>query len=136
MLLVRITLMMSVLILFISCKSSHERSLDYIKKGNELERLSDFQEAHQSYLKAIDAEPTNAVAWFYLGNAKRNMGMTRESIADYNMAIKFDSVFADAYANRGDARFSLNDREGSCLDYLKAEALGKENMGDKTKWCK
>jgi|WetSurMetagenome_2_1015567.scaffolds.fasta_scaffold176377_2 tetratricopeptide (TPR) repeat protein len=131
-----ILLILSILTIFISCKSPHERSLNYIKQGNELERNSDFAKAQDIYRKAIDAEPSNATAWFYLGNAKRNMGMTKESVSYYNKAIELDSTFADAYANRGDAKFSLKDREGSCRDYLKAEALGKENMDEKTKWCK
>jgi tetratricopeptide (TPR) repeat protein len=101
-----------------------------------MERNSEFSKAHDLYQKAINAEQTNAVAWYYLGNAKRNMGMTKESIEDYSKAIVLDSTFADAYANRGDAKFSLGDRGGSCMDYLKAEALGKENMDEKTKWCR
>jgi len=133
---IRIFFALSALIFLISCKSSHERSVAYIKEGNEMERNSEFSKAHDLYQKAINAEPSNAVAWFYLGNAKRNMGMTKESIADYDKAIELDSLFADAYANRGDAKFSLKDRDGSCKDYLKAESLGKENLDEKTKWCK
>ncbi len=132
----RILLIISTLLLFISCKSSHEKSVAYIKEGNEMERNSEFSKAQDLYQKAIDAEPSNPVAWFFLGNSKRNMGMTKESIADYSKAIELDSMFADAYANRGDAKFSLNDRDGSCKDYLKAQSLGKENLDEKTKWCK
>lgn len=131
-----IIIILSTLTIFISCKTSHEKSIDLIRQGNDMELQSEFAKAHELYQKAIDAEPSNAMAWYFLGNAKRNMGMTKESIADYDKAIELDSTFADAYANRGDAKFSLNDREGSCRDYLKAESLGKENMGEKTKWCR
>lgn len=132
----RILLIICSLMILISCNSSHEKAIELIKKGNEFERNSAFTEAQKSYQKAIKADPENAVAWFFMGNVKRNQGMIRESLADYDKAIELDSTFADAYANRGDARFSLNDRDGSCKDYLKAEALGKENMHEKTKWCK
>lgn len=133
---IHILFIISALLVFISCKSARERSLNYIKEGNALERISEFAKAQEKYQQAIDTEPGNASAWFYMGNVKRNLGMTKESITCYDKAIELDSTFADAYANRGDAKFSLKDRDGSCKDYLKAEELGKENMSEKTKWCR
>ena len=51
-------------------------------------------------------------------------------IQDYNKAIELNPDFADAYYNRGIAKYDLGDKNGSCLDWSKAGELGDETAYD------
>jgi tetratricopeptide (TPR) repeat protein len=46
------------------------------------------------------------------------------AIADYNKAIELDPKDADAYINRGNAKYGNGDKKGACLDWSKAGELG------------
>jgi tetratricopeptide (TPR) repeat protein len=121
---------------FSSCKSDRERAIEYVKEGNEKVRLQEPKAAYELYSKAIETDGSFAPAWFYRGNSRFNINDTEGAIADYSKAIELKPDFADAYANRGDAYFSQGKADKACPDYLKAELLGKENMYEKTKWCR
>ena len=45
------------------------------------------------------------------------------AIADYNKAIELNPNFADAYNNRGLAKYDLKDYKGAIADYNKAIEL-------------
>ena len=45
------------------------------------------------------------------------------NILDYNIAIKLDVKYGDAYVNRGSAKQLLNDYRGAILDFSKAIEL-------------
>ncbi|RLD87919.1 MAG: hypothetical protein DRJ02_05235, partial [Bacteroidetes bacterium] len=55
---------------------------------------------------------------------------------DYTKAIQIHPKYADAYANRGQIKFYMNDKQGACEDWRMAEQLGKPNIGDKLRGCK
>jgi tetratricopeptide (TPR) repeat protein len=101
-----------------------------------MEYKNDGKAAYELFTKAINADPSFAAAWFYRGNILSNQRDLEGAIADYSKAILLNPDFADAYSNRGDAYFSQGKTDKACPDYLKAEQLGKENMYEKTKWCK
>lgn len=124
------------LVLATACTSARERAIATIKEGSTKDYNSDFKGALESYSEAIKIDPSYAPAWFFRGNTRFNLKDIEGAIADYSKAIKLKPDYADAYANRGDANFSLNRRDAACKDYQKAEQLGKENMYEKTKWCK
>jgi tetratricopeptide (TPR) repeat protein len=124
------------IVTIISCKSGHERAIEYVKNGIALEYKQDSKTAYDLFTNAINSDPKYAPAWYYRGNNRFNKDDIEGAIADYSEAIELKPDFADAYANRGDAYFSLKHPEKACHDYLKAEALGKANMYEKTKWCK
>ena len=50
------------------------------------------------------------------------------AIADYNIAIRLDPNYADAYYNRGLSRYLLGDKNGRDRDFLKAKQLGKDDF--------
>lgn len=124
------------ILLATACSSARERAFATVKEGNTKNYDSDFKGALASYSEAIKIDPTYAPAWFFRGNTRFNLKDIKGAIADYSKAINLKPNYADAFANRGDAYFSLNRRDAACKDYLKAEQLGKENMYEKTKWCK
>jgi tetratricopeptide (TPR) repeat protein len=125
-----------VFLAFTSCKSGRERAIEFVKEGQALEYKNDGKAAYKLFTKAINADPTFAPAWFYRGNCLANKRDLEGAVADYTKAIELKPDFADAYSNRGDIYFSQGNRNKACPDYLKAEQLGKENMYEKTKFCK
>ena len=59
------------------------------------------------------------------------------AIADYTKAIELNPNYADAYANRGIAKYNLNDMKGCCSDFRKAISLGStKNVDWVEKNCK
>jgi len=44
--------------------------------------------------------------------------------------IELDPDYAEAYNNRGIAKYRLGDKDGSCLDWNKAGELGNEKAYD------
>lgn len=124
------------LLLISACTSKREQAIAAVKEGNTKEYASNFKGALESYSEAIQIDPSYAPAWFFRGNAHFSLKNVEGAVSDYSKAIELDTGYADAYVNRGDGYFSLNRRDEACKDYLKAEQLGKENMYEKTKWCK
>jgi tetratricopeptide (TPR) repeat protein len=125
-----------ILLLVTACTSKRERAISAVKEGNTRDYASDFKGALESYSEAIEIDPEYAPAWFYRGNTLFNLKDIESAIKNYSKAIELKPTYTDAYANRGDAYFSLNRRDEACKDYRKAEQLGKENMYEKTKWCR
>lgn len=58
------------------------------------------------------------------GNAKVSLGLYKEALADFNVAISINSNDGESYFWRGITKLSLNDKEGGCLDLSKAGELG------------
>jgi serine/threonine-protein kinase len=63
----------------------------------------DFDGAIRSFKKAIELNPKDAVAHYYLGNALYGKGQLNEAIACYLKAIVLDPRYANAHGNLGGA---------------------------------
>ena len=57
---------------------------DYFKDGEKKFRLNDYQGAVDSYSKAIDINPNNAIAYNNRGNAKDELGDYQSALNDHN----------------------------------------------------
>ena len=60
------------------------------------------------------------------GIAKRKFKDHQGAIADYSKAIAIYPQYANAYSNRGNAKFSLSDQKGACADFKAAVSLGHQ----------
>lgn len=61
---------------------------------------------------------TNYVdAYYNRANAKRELGLYKESIKDYDKAIYLNPNYSDAYNNRGLAKSDLGMYEEAIKDY-------------------
>ena len=58
------------------------------------------------------------------GIVKDNLKDYYGAIADYSKAIEINPNYADAYYNRGLAKYRLRYKNGSCQDARKAQQLG------------
>ena len=64
------------------------------------------------------------------------MKQAKEALWDYNKAIELKPDYAEAYYNRAFCKQYLNDKEGTCADFKKCEALGMHNIGEFLRMCK
>lgn len=73
------------------------------------------------FLSACKNDTTDEAAQFFLkGNVQLQKREYKEAIRFYSEAITKKPDFADAYNNRGLARFRDDDREGALADYTRA----------------
>lgn len=69
---------------------------------------------------AIEADPTNGLAYFLRGFANSQLGFTDDSIADFSSAIDIEPWQADYYLFRGDVYRSDGSLTDALLDYDQA----------------
>ena len=131
-----IFLSLILLIFLTSCGPNPEKSDHLVEEGIMLSHYAKYEKAIETYTEAITYNPENFEAFYYRGNAKASLRRYKEAIEDFSKAIEIHPKYADAYANRGQMKFYLNDNDGACDDWKVAESLGKENMNDKTRFCK
>jgi tetratricopeptide (TPR) repeat protein len=125
-----------IVFLFTGCGPNPEKSDRLVEEGVLLAHYAKFNEAIEIYTEAIEYNPDNFEAYYQRANANASLRNYKVAIEDYNRAIEIHPKYADAYANRGQIKFYLKDNEGACEDWKIAESLGKDNMEDKTRFCK
>jgi len=127
-----------VLVLMLSsCTDRKKAAKDLVSAGiQELEK-GNSEAAKKCFEDALAKDPKLPQAWFYLGSTRYNMDKSvyKQALTDLSKAIALDTNYADAYATRGQIKFYLDDKNGACEDFRKAESLGKPNMNDKTRFC-
>ena len=114
----------------------------YTSRGISKSRSNHLAEAVHDFAKALEADPSNAPAHYYLGETLRNLGLFTEAIVALNQAVALKPNYAKAYYLRGTVwmlkgeyklaadDFSLAIKYDSSISdayYMRAEAL--EKMG-------
>jgi tetratricopeptide (TPR) repeat protein len=100
-----------------------------------------YEEAILFLDKLLQLVPTDSEGYFLRGTAKSNMMDIKGSIADYDMAIKYNPNYMEAYTNRGyqkinalpvDAKVGKKNLclEDPCADFKKAKAMGDSAVDD------
>ena len=81
----------SILICFVSCLCIiAQNDRDHVRRGNRLMRDTLFAKAQAEYQKAIEADNTNAIAHFNLGNALMYQNKAEDALKEYDTATKFE----------------------------------------------
>ncbi|VDO92358.1 unnamed protein product [Soboliphyme baturini] len=91
--------------------------------GNLLKAMGRLEEAKACYLKAIETQPSFAVAWSNLGcvfNAQNEIWL---AIHHFEKAVQLDPNFLDAYINLGNVFKEARIFERAVAAYLRALAL-------------
>jgi len=98
-------------------------------------------EAIPFFDRLLDLAPADAEGYFLRGTAKSNIHDIDGSISDFDLAIRYNPDYMEAYANRGVQKLNkipLEERtenpadclEGPCADLLKAKKLGDTSLDD------
>jgi tetratricopeptide (TPR) repeat protein len=92
--------------------------------------------AIEDYTKAIELNHEYADAYYYRGMSFYNLKEYKNAIANFDAVTRLNKNFADAYYYKGMAKGILADRNGSCMDFIKASELGNTEAKDMLKDCK
>lgn len=96
---------------------------DYWRQGRNFYDSTQYQDAIESYTKAIELEPENAVFYNDCGCAYESMNMHDKAIEEYETAMELNPNEAIFYCNRGDAYSNLGSYDKAFNDYKKALEL-------------
>lgn len=82
----------------------NEQQFEYsqlVEQGDSFYRAKNFSLAIEYYEKALESYAEDAVAYYRLGNAKRELGNFDDAISNYKKALKINPRYADACNNLG-----------------------------------
>jgi tetratricopeptide (TPR) repeat protein len=101
--------------------SSDRRNLAiiYSNRGNQRERMGEYEKAIADHNEAIRTDPTYAAGFMHRGNAYARHGEFDRAIADHSEAIRLGPKDADAFYNRGYTYSSKGDHERAVADTQK-----------------
>jgi tetratricopeptide (TPR) repeat protein len=89
----------------------------YSNRGNQRERMGEFDKAIADHDEAIRTDPTYAAGFMHRGNAYARHGDFERAIADHIEAIRLGPKDADAFYNRGYTYSRKGDHEHAVADY-------------------
>jgi antitoxin component YwqK of YwqJK toxin-antitoxin module/Flp pilus assembly protein TadD len=103
----------------------HDKKL--IKGDDQLDMVGRILDAKESSIadsdKSIESFVQDSVT-----SALKHRSEARDSIADYTKAIELDPNDAEAYFNRGDSKYLLEDYSEAIADYTKAIEIDPNNV--------
>ena len=86
-------------------------------RGIAYQHEGDYDRAIESFTKAIELNPTYAIAYYNRGNAYRDKDNFDRAIADYTKAIELKPDFVEAYNHRDDVYYAKGDYDRTIAEY-------------------
>jgi len=91
--------------------------------GNVAHAQGNYALAEASFEEVLQHQPNNAVYWYNLGNAQRELGLSQKALSSFKQSIKLDPNDADAHNNLGNVQRELGQLDFAILSYKKALQL-------------
>ncbi len=92
-------------------------ALIYSNRGNQRERVGEYEKAFADHDQAIRTDPTYAAGFMHRGNAYARRGELDRALADHSEAIRLAPKDADAFYNRGFTYKHKGEHERAVADY-------------------
>ncbi|MDR4497108.1 MAG: tetratricopeptide repeat protein [Candidatus Scalindua sp.] len=111
------------------------RAEAYVKNGQYDEADKDASKLIYKEGKSVfEADAYNLRGMARVGKAELGKGKHEWALSDYSKAIELSPKFAEAYNNRGNVHYKLNQKGKALNDFIKAKDLGfkveKEPLGE------
>ena len=100
----------------------------YSNRGNQRERMGEFDKAIADHDEAIRTDPTYAAGFMHRGNAYARHGDFERAIADHTEAIRLGPKDANAFYNRGYTYSRKGDHEHAVADYTSGIRTGRQQF--------
>lgn len=101
--------------------------VETLRRGRVLHEKGNYQDALKEYDKALDSGllkgENQVIALNNRANLFADLGRFEEAVADYTTALEQSPAFAEAYYNRGIARYSLGEYLGAIDDFTRVMEL-------------
>jgi tetratricopeptide (TPR) repeat protein len=98
-------------------------SLAWVKRAEAESKLGRFSEVIEDCNRAIIVNPSDAMAFNFLGFARYSLNQFEDALFDFDEAIRLNPKYVDAYRNRGNVRSKLKDEPGATQDFKMARIL-------------
>ena len=101
----------------------------YIAQGAKYQANYQYQLSIDSYNKALEYNPRNAMIYMWRGISYSKSGDDNAAITDYNTSISIDPNIDKAYFNRGISYDNKGYYSAAIADYTKAISINPNNAG-------
>ena len=91
--------------------------------GNQSHLNGQFAQAEACFQESLNYQPNNAVDWYNLGNAQRELAKPKDALFSYLQSIRYNPNDADAYNNCGNIQRELGQLDKAIASYKKALVL-------------
>ncbi len=88
--------------------------------GNQAAKQGKHALAEACFTEALEHHPNNAVYWYNLGNAQRELANTKAALTSFQKALQLDPNDADSYNNLGNIQRELGQLDLAIENYKKA----------------
>jgi tetratricopeptide (TPR) repeat protein len=105
-------------------------NLTWFEKGQSFYASDNYNEAIESYARAIELDASLAAAYNGRGDAYASLGDTQQAIKDYDKAIERDPEDVVAYYNRGTVYSDIGDTKQAIKDLKICAKLGNKEAQD------
>lgn len=106
-----------------SQKSGYDKAMMKLEMENYDGALADLD-------KVIEADPSNAEAFFKRGYCHAMLQDHKAALVDFDRAISMKGDNGEWFLERGIAKLNLRDFEGACNDWKMSEQLGLDAAKD------
>lgn len=96
---------------------------ELILRGKELFKARDYSGSLIAYTKAIEIDPTSAIAFSCRGNSKAGLGELQSALCDHDIAVRLSPTNPTVFVNRGCTRLKMEQFLASIEDFDEAEKL-------------
>lgn len=109
---------------YVSNQTTSNVTTDYLLgSANQLYLAGSYEQAAESYAKALNEDPSISVGWLNLGNSLYFLGRYQASLNAYNAALRLEPRNSNALAGKSLALLALNKTGGSNMSTIKPSTV-------------